>query len=64
MTIIGKGGKGRLVPLLPEVKAIVDDYIRLCPFPVSRGEPCSGGHKGACCLRASCNCRCSGCARP
>ena len=46
MTIIGKGGKGRLVPLLPEVKAIVEDYIRLCPFPVPRDAPLFRGAKG------------------
>jgi integrase/recombinase XerC len=46
MTIIGKGGKGRLVPLLPEVKIVVDDYIRLCPFPVPRSEALFRGAKG------------------
>jgi integrase/recombinase XerC len=46
MTIIGKGGKGRLVPLLPEVQALVDAYMALCPFPVSRDEPVFRGAKG------------------
>jgi integrase/recombinase XerC len=46
MTIIGKGGKGRLVPLLPEVKQLVEDYIKLCPFPVPRHEPLFRGAKG------------------
>ena len=46
MTIIGKGGKGRLVPLLPKVKAIVEDYIKLCPFPVPRDAPLFRGAKG------------------
>jgi integrase/recombinase XerC len=46
MTIIGKGGKGRMVPLLPQVKELVEDYIALCPFPVSPGEPLFRGAKG------------------
>jgi integrase/recombinase XerC len=46
MTIIGKGGKGRLVPLLPEVKALIDVYLNLCPFPGSRDEPVFRGAKG------------------
>lgn len=46
MTIIGKGGKGRLVPLLPGVKRVVEDYVRLCPFPVPRDAPLFRGAKG------------------
>lgn len=46
MTIIGKGGKGRLVPLLPEVKSILEQYIALCPFPVARDQPLFRGAKG------------------
>ena len=46
MTIIGKGGKGRLVPMLPEVKSILEHYIALCPFPVERDKPLFRGAKG------------------
>jgi integrase/recombinase XerC len=46
MTIIGKGGKGRLVPLLPDVKAMIDAYISHCPFPVERDQPLFRGAKG------------------
>ncbi len=46
MTIIGKGGKGRLVPMLPEAKNILEQYISLCPFPVSPGQPLFRGAKG------------------
>lgn len=46
MTIIGKGGKGRLVPLLPDVKTILQQYIALCPFPVERDQPLFRGAKG------------------
>lgn len=31
--IVGKGGKERLVPLLPVVVDAVADYVRLCPYP-------------------------------
>jgi integrase/recombinase XerC len=46
MTIIGKGGKGRLVPLLPDAKIILEHYISLCPFPVARDQPLFRGAKG------------------
>ncbi len=46
MTIIGKGGKGRLVPLLPAVKAMMENYLDLCPFPVKAHEPLFRGAKG------------------
>jgi integrase/recombinase XerC len=46
MTIIGKGGKGRLVPLLPEVKTLIEAYVDLCPFPLKPSEPLFRGAKG------------------
>ncbi len=46
MTVIGKGGKGRLVPLLPDVKALIDSYVALCPFPCAPNEPVFRGAKG------------------
>jgi integrase/recombinase XerC len=46
MTIIGKGGKGRLVPLLPGVKTIVEHYISLLPFSIERDQPVFRGAKG------------------
>jgi integrase/recombinase XerC len=46
MTIIGKGGKGRLVPLLPEVRALIEAYVDLCPFPLKQSEPVFRGAKG------------------
>jgi integrase/recombinase XerC len=46
MTVTGKGGKKRLVPLLPDVKAIIDTYMSLCPFPLNRMEPAFRGAKG------------------
>ncbi len=46
MTIIGKGGKGRLVPLLPDVKTLIDAYTELCPVPLKQSEPLFRGAKG------------------
>jgi integrase/recombinase XerC len=46
MTIIGKGGKGRLVPLLPNVKRLIEAYVDLCPFPLKQSEPVFRGSKG------------------
>ncbi|MGB3146309.1 MAG: tyrosine-type recombinase/integrase, partial [Paracoccaceae bacterium] len=34
LRITGKGGKERLVPVLPLARAAVADYVRLCPLPL------------------------------
>lgn len=53
LRITGKGNKTRLVPVLPQVKAAVDDYLKLQPFVVDgeqalfrakRGGPLSARH--------------------
>ncbi|SKA35645.1 tyrosine recombinase XerC [Consotaella salsifontis] len=44
--ITGKGGKTRLVPLLPVVHEAVADYRRLCPFALSGNEPLFRGTRG------------------
>jgi integrase/recombinase XerC len=50
LTVTGKGNKARMVPLLPQVAKLIDDYIALCPselppdgalFVGSRGGPLS-----------------------
>ncbi len=46
MTVIGKGGKARLVPLLPAVLTAVAEYRRLCPYHLSASAPLFRGHKG------------------
>ena len=35
LRIMGKGGKERLVPVLPAAQAAVADYVRLCPHPLT-----------------------------
>ncbi len=46
MAIVGKGGKTRLVPLLPAVLSAVADYRRLCPYALNAKEPLFRGARG------------------
>ena len=46
LTVTGKGGKQRVVPLLPIVREGVAAYLGLCPWPMSRDAPLFRGAKG------------------
>ena len=46
LLVSGKGSKQRMVPLLPIVRAGVDAYVALCPWPVMRDKPLFRGAKG------------------
>ena len=46
LRITGKGGKTRIVPLLPAVAASVKRYRNLCPFHLESAEPMFRGAKG------------------
>ena len=46
LRITGKGGKERLVPVLPAVRAAVDRYAALCPFEPAPGAPLFRGVRG------------------
>lgn len=46
LRIKGKGGKERMVPLLPVARRAVDSYLRLCPFPTAPEEPLFRGARG------------------
>ncbi len=46
IVITGKGGRQRVVPLLPVVRAGVDDYVRQCPWPLDKDSPLFRGAKG------------------
>ena len=46
ITVTGKGGKQRVVPIIPLVREAVADYAQRCPWPVERNEPLFRGAKG------------------
>ena len=46
LRIIGKGGKERIVPVLPITKAAVAYYAKLCPFPIENELPLFRGVRG------------------
>jgi integrase/recombinase XerC len=46
LRIKGKGGKERVVPVLPLVRAGVERYVALCPYPLEPDEALFRGAKG------------------
>jgi integrase/recombinase XerC len=47
LTVLGKGRKQRMVPVLPAVKTAIDDYLARCPFqPPPRGPLFLGARGG------------------
>lgn len=46
LQVTGKGGKQRLVPVLPITRAAVAEYVKLCPWPLLAQEPLFRGAKG------------------
>jgi integrase/recombinase XerC len=46
LTVTGKGGKQRVVPLLPLIREAVADYVARCPWPLTQSEPLFRGAKG------------------
>jgi integrase/recombinase XerC len=46
LRVTGKGGKTRLVPLIDNVRASVQTYLELCPFPLTPSQPLFRGVKG------------------
>lgn len=46
LRVIGKGGKTRIVPLLPQVRQAIDAYLALCPFDLDYLMPIFRGEKG------------------
>ena len=46
LQVTGKGGKQRLVPILPITREAVAEYCEQCPWPLSQKEPLFRGAKG------------------
>jgi integrase/recombinase XerC len=46
VTVIGKGRKQRMVPVLPQVQKLLADYIALCPYDLPGDGPLFVGAKG------------------
>lgn len=46
LALTGKGGKTRIVPILPVIADAVSRYAELCPFTVSVDEPIFRGARG------------------
>jgi integrase/recombinase XerC len=46
LTVMGKGRKQRMVPLIMPVRKLVDDYIALCPYDLPESGPLFVGAKG------------------
>jgi integrase/recombinase XerC len=46
LRIVGKGGKERLVPVLPVTQAAIARYLALCPMPLEADGPLFRGAKG------------------
>lgn len=46
LTITGKGNKQRMVPILPELAAAVEAYLRACPYELAPADALFVGAKG------------------
>ena len=46
LTVKGKGGKQRIVPILPAVIDAVQAYVAACPYPLAAGGPLFVGARG------------------
>jgi integrase/recombinase XerC len=46
LRVVGKGGKPRVAPIIAPVRALVQDYLDLCPFPLAPEGPLFVGARG------------------
>jgi len=46
LSIVGKGKKQRMVPVLPIVKEAISDYVHSCPYPFTATTPLFYGQRG------------------
>ena len=47
LRLTGKGGKERIVPVLPAVQAAVEAYLARCPYALAAADPLFVGARGA-----------------
>jgi integrase/recombinase XerC len=46
IVVTGKGNKTRMVPVLPQVLALIDQYVTLCPYDLPLDKPLFVGARG------------------
>ena len=46
ITVLGKGNKKRMVPVLRRVLELIDEYVALCPYDLADEKPLFVGQKG------------------
>ncbi|HEY9552086.1 tyrosine recombinase XerC [Allosphingosinicella sp.] len=46
LIVTGKRGKTRIVPLLAPVRAAIERYLALCPYPLAKDQPLFRGARG------------------
>jgi len=46
LSVTGKRDKTRIVPLLPQVRAAIDDYVAACPWPMAPDQALFRGARG------------------
>ena len=46
LTVIGKGGKSRQLPVLPAVRTAIADYLAACPYTLGADDPLFVGARG------------------
>lgn len=46
LVVTGKRQKTRIVPLLPDLRAAIDAYLAVCPYPPDRHQPLFRGARG------------------
>ena len=46
VTVLGKGNKQRMVPLLPQVAKLIADYVAICPYDLPADGPLFVGARG------------------
>jgi integrase/recombinase XerC len=46
LTVLGKGNKTRMVPVLPQILKLIADYVALCPYALAPEGPLFVGARG------------------